>query len=494
MQTIQGKEYNYEDILLYNVRKDDIVVMINDEEQLRKYSKSGKIEDASIAMLPYSKEEEQTIISSMKQISSYSISASNDKNVEVLYEDGTIWKFDILNLEIINQNLHSQNELKREKAIGLWTNIPEEEKVNKKKDTKRKLVRGVAGVLAAAAIVGGIYHGGKLVKANKNDKETEDPRQTEEGITAVSKFKQEGTKLYSDITKATGTTAAFYKEVGKQVGVTLDEDLCLNIVELLNGVYPTSMLHMNPANAQAEMIETRQAINMIIAANLFPDTDKENIVDLSSYVKEEKVKVLLNNAQVIARNTIDESIGEPMNGEIFDDSKWSDYGVFSRSYLNAVDYSLNYQLDMMNDTAHLTLPASQRFVIESIFQNANNTIPQHSYVVRESVLQPTKARVYYRWFLDDVTKNTYIPRQGVNGTTEYVLSYVDAQGNCHEEVYTEDVMFAMAGLSTVEEQRYLGIEVNPNLHQIGIQNELDNRVNDAIEEMDAMIITNGKIK
>ena len=44
-------------------------------------------------------------------------------------------------------------------------------------------------------------------------------------------------------------------------------------------------------------------------------------------------------------------------------------------------------------------------------------------------------------------------------------------------------MFAMAGLSTVEEQRNLNIEANPNIRQLGIQTEIDNRVNDSLYEL-----------
>ena len=47
-------------------------------------------------------------------------------------------------------------------------------------------------------------------------------------------------------------------------------------------------------------------------------------------------------------------------------------------------------------------------------------------------------------------------------------------------------MHAMAGMSTVEEQRNLGIEVNPNIHQLGIQTEIDNRVEDARNELFAL--------
>ena len=55
-------------------------------------------------------------------------------------------------------------------------------------------------------------------------------------------------------------------------------------------------------------------------------------------------------------------------------------------------------------------------------------------------------------------------------------------------------MFAMAGMSVVEEKRDLQIEVNPNIRQLGIQTEIDNRVEDARTELFELAKTNVNTK
>ena len=88
--------------------------------------------------------------------------------------------------------------------------------------------------------------------------------------------------------------------------------------------------------------------------------------------------------------------------------------------------------------------------------------------------------LYYRYFMDDYEKILYLPEPGQNGTNVYYAHWEDENSKCHKEgPYTEDVMHAMAGLSTVEENRNLNIEANPNIRQLGIQTEIDNRVDDA---------------
>jgi len=494
METNQEREFNYEDILLYNVKDNSIIVILDDEEQLKKFNVTGNASDAPIRILPYSKEEEAKIISSMKQISEYTGSSVGENVIEVRYTDGTVQIFDESNLSVITQNLVAQRENSKSKAIGAWYDISPEKKEKNKKEIKGKLVKGLVSLIAAAAIIGGLYHGGKFIKNKNDDKDndTEDPRKTEEGINATSKFKKEGAELYQKINDNMKNSELLSLNHQEALGVRIDEDLCLNMVEMINGVYPTSMLYMNEANAKAEMAETRQAINLIIASDLFPLSSADNMIDLSNYITDEKARVFAHNSLVLARECINESIGEPMNGELLDETEWTEVNKFSRQYTNAVEELFHYELDTINDAAYLSLPAGQQFLIASTFQNGNNTVPQHGSVIRiDSLSRLDEVRVYYRWFLDDVTKDEYFPRADVNGNTVYVRTYYDENGNCCEEVFTEDVMFAMAGLSTVEEQRNLGIQANPNIHQFGIQNEVDNRVLDASQELDEQIITRG---
>ena len=66
MITKQGKNVNYSDILLYSVNMKDIIVIVNDEEQMKKFMRTGKGTDAPIAVLPYSDEELTMMLSAAK--------------------------------------------------------------------------------------------------------------------------------------------------------------------------------------------------------------------------------------------------------------------------------------------------------------------------------------------------------------------------------------------------------------------------------------------
>ncbi len=265
------------------------------------------------------------------------------------------------------------------------------------------------------------------------------------------------------------------------VNINWNKDLALEVVELINGVYPTRMQEMSAENAHAEMTEVLQALSLLITGNLNPETKTEDMIDLSSYVVSQKDRVLIHNAMVVARNAMNESVGEPMNGQILDESEWAKVNKFSSEYKGAVDQLLHYEFGTVNDSDFLEMNAGARWTIATIFQQVNNTIPQWSYITRKtSETTPREYDLYYRYFADDVEKKVYLPRPGKNGTTEYVWT----DENCIErEVYTEDQMFALAGMSTVEEQRYLGIEANPSVHQLGIQTEVDNRVDDAVADL-----------
>ncbi len=265
------------------------------------------------------------------------------------------------------------------------------------------------------------------------------------------------------------------------VNINWNEDLALEVIEVMNGVYPSRMQEMSAEDAHAEMTEVLQAFSLLITGNLNPETKYEDMIDLSSYVESQKDRVLIHNAMAVARNAMDESVGQPMNGQILDETEWSSVNKFSEEYKGAVDQLLHYEFGTVNDSDFLEMNAGARWTIVTIFQQANNTIPQWSYITRyTSEATPREYDLYYRYFADDVEKKVYLPRPGVNGTVEYVWT----DENCIEqEVYTLDEMFALAGMSPVEEQRNLGIEPNPNIHQLGIQTEVDNRVDDAVAEL-----------
>ena len=64
--TKQGKSFDYSEILLFNRVDDKIVVILNDKEQIDKFSLSGNSKDAPIAVIPYSEEELKEILSELE--------------------------------------------------------------------------------------------------------------------------------------------------------------------------------------------------------------------------------------------------------------------------------------------------------------------------------------------------------------------------------------------------------------------------------------------
>ena len=500
MITKQGKEVNYSDILLYSVAMNNIVVIVSDEEQMRKFAKTGKAGDAPIAVIPYTDEELTKIIDSMKQIEKYDV--NEDNTLTVKYVDGEEIVFDAENENIIKANLAEQRKSKERKAVGAWANIPEKEKEERRKVTQKKFKRGLSAILAATVLAGGIYATSKFgnKKFSEAKKETTssydefvnptDPRKDEEIVIPRSDFTKEAEELYN----LTATVNPFILKYQQVANVTWDKELALEVIEYINTIYPTSMQFMNEADAKAEAIELQQAISLLIAGNLNPETKEEEMIDLSQFMINEKEKVLVHNAMTIARACIQESIGEPMNGKIIETNE--EMNKFSREYTNSVDQLLHYEFDTINDTDFLVASSGARFVISSIFQTVNNTIPQWSHVTRKSSEQdPRGYELYYRYFNDDYNKVLYLPEPGQNGTNVYYAYWADETSDCHKAgPYTEDVMHAMAGLSTVEEQRNLGIEANPNIRQLGIQTEVDNRVEDARVELFELAKTNVNTK
>lgn len=121
--TKQGKTFDYSEILLFNRVDDKIVVMLNDKEQIAKFSLTGNSNDAPIAVIPYSEQELKEIISTMKQIGGYTELVSNRIVVEYLDNIPTYntrVAFDSSNKEIIENNLIEQRKAKERNAVGNW--------------------------------------------------------------------------------------------------------------------------------------------------------------------------------------------------------------------------------------------------------------------------------------------------------------------------------------------------------------------------------------
>ena len=125
--TIQGKQFEYKDILLYTLTEDSIILFLNDEEQTKKFSSTGNIADAPISKIPYSYDKLSEIITSMKQISNFEID-ENYNCVDVHYKDGTNISFHKSNINVVKENVNSQENVKNErKSIGAWYDVPESE-------------------------------------------------------------------------------------------------------------------------------------------------------------------------------------------------------------------------------------------------------------------------------------------------------------------------------------------------------------------------------
>lgn len=124
--TKQGKTFDYSEILLFNRVDDKIVVMLNDKEQIAKFSLTGNSKDAPIAVISYSEQELKKIISTMKQIDGYTELDSN--RIVVEYSDNiptynTRVVFDSSNKEIIENNLIEQRKAKERNVVGNWYDI-----------------------------------------------------------------------------------------------------------------------------------------------------------------------------------------------------------------------------------------------------------------------------------------------------------------------------------------------------------------------------------
>ena len=234
-----------------------------------------------------------------------------------------------------------------------------------------------------------------------------DPRKTEQNVSAVSDFTKEAETLYNQ-TLEKNDFVLKYQQVAD---IKWNKELSLEVVELVNGLYPLSMQYMNEENAKQEMTEVTQAISLLIAGNLNPETSEENMINLSEFIVNEKEKTFVNNALIISRACINESIGEPTNGKIIDEEQWSGYSNFSKEYKNSVDQLLNYEFETINNPEFLTMSAGARYLITLTFQQVNNVIPQWSYITREKSETDTREYdLYYRYFFDDVEKIPYLPR------------------------------------------------------------------------------------
>lgn len=577
MKTIQGRNFDYSDIVLYTEKGEKIVLFVGFEDQIEKYNKTKKISDAPVAIENYTAGLKETILSEMKRIKRWTTNQSKER-VTVTYADNSRIKFSMNDLDKVKKVSEEQRKYDMSHVSGDWSNleyISKKDEGNpdvanaskqevKKNNAKKTFFAGVATTLAAITVACGIA---TCSRKQKNDassnidvnprysssrvtpyynprisatatpepirstatpvpiRDTATPVPVEATATPYAEFDAKyeiksdaaypydfnalAEKLFNE-TKEKNTFILNYQDV---TGITWNQELAQEVVQIINGVYPSNMLLMNEKDAAAEMSEALQAIELLVAGNINPETKDNDVVELSNYVVTTKERVLVHNTEALVRNVVNESKDEPMNGKLLlteeeianlglnpcnpEDVEFinKEYMKFSRQFLGSVDEMLHYENRTVNSSDFLIINSGCRFLVNSYFMSINGIIPQWSYVLDEKEREDgLEVRYYYRYFMDDVEKKTYLPREGKNGTTEYYYSYTDKKDVCHEETYTEDEMFAMAGIDLTDEGKNYKIEVNPNLHLKGIGLYVTDAFNKANEELIDSTLEKGKTK
>ena len=453
MKTIQGKEYDFSDVILYNHSDSEMIMMVNDQENLEKFKHTGNPDDAPVIIIPYNEETEKQTISNMKKILEYKVLESV---IEVTYKDNTKVVFDLSNEEVVKNNLEAQNKLAKETIATSINNISEEEKNIKKQNTIEKLKKQIVTILANLTIVGDEI----LSKSKKVKKKTLD-----EGLFINRQYSDNSRKLYQDIIDKNSLVLR-YQQV---INVNWDENIALSLIELLNNSNITSIQNMNFENSVNEIKKILQLLIIVIYNNLSPETAIENMINLTEYIDNEKDKVLVHNSMVIARNAVNELFGEQTIIPILDESNYSTINKFSNEYKGAVNQLLNYEFKTMNDREFLILNKSSRWIIISIFELVNSLISDESSIDIE--VAGSIKKMYYRYFVNNIENKIYVPIIGTNGIEYYEYKT--------KQMYSREDMFAVAGLSLLDNN----IEPNPNIHEVGIHSSIEEKFNSISEEI-----------
>lgn len=256
--------------------------------------------------------------------------------------------------------------------------------------------------------------------------------------------------------------------------VKWDETLATEVVEYINGLYPASLKAMDIASAKAEMEKIEQAILLIDAASTSAENDYKNVINISNYVSNNKERVLMNNAFVIARRVNDEAVGNPVNGKIIESDE--EFNKLNREYTNACDKLLNYIIDTNNDPVYNEASASTRWTICSILRDGLAIVPRYDSVIRTSKEETRKAEYRVVYYIDNV-----------NDTVWYAdKNELDVIG---QEVYYEYKDCNKTGKKFSDTQMEEYYENNANIVKLGIEKELDDeRVRAEKDFMDIMVL------
>ena len=536
MKTIQGKEFDYSDIVLYKLsgNQQKLIVFVDDKEQLEKLKESNDIKDTPVAFLINTSDEEKNIITKMKQIKSVDVV---NGALQVKYEDGSEILFDLDNENVISDVQKAQldakkvtnealipsepvvsqeqsipvvqpvvepevksEEPKKEENTNLdngWANLTEEEKEATKKKISASQKRKMAAILAGVAAAGAISAIKPFSNRDSSDPvltPTPSPISTPLPTPIVVAGENDYTAKAEQLIAETEAKDSFVITYQQAVGVKWDTELAKSVIEYANGLYPYAMSKMNAADAQNYLMQIEQAINLIIAGSLNSETTEKNMINLADYISSKEEKALVNDSLMMARATVNASIGEPMNGKIIGENEWTGHANFSQNYLTSVDNLLNYEYDVIYNSKYSKIYPAAQFIVASNFQNINYIIPTWKYVENSAVKDGEVGnRIYYRYFSNDNNGDLYMPREASNGRSEYVLIKDEKETG---DVYDEDTMFAMAGQSLNPDYELHNVKQIPGVKQYGIEQIMNDAVDEAMEETrnDIVEVSTRKVK
>lgn len=439
MKTIQGIEFNYDDIVLFHLSDSKVNILVNNEEQMAKYKETGNIKDLPVSIADNSASFEKKLLTKMKQIKAYKVV---DNQVIVVYEDGTKMDFDITNL----------NDIKY---------VADAQKTQREINEKKKRRATMAGILAGT-FIGTYFITNGILKLVDNKKSNDTPINSE--FVVGGEYKKQALEMFERLEKT-----PFAKEV------KWTPELAEGIIEYANGEYPLEMQTMDEEEALKKQEEIEYAIQTLISYNLSVTTDK--IVNIADYVNSDKGRALINDALVMGRALS----ASDTSKKLISNSEWTTHAKLSSDKDEATENLMHYEYDTMYNSIYSELPASMRFIIASTYEMSNEYVPVWTHVTRErSEKDVREHELYFRYFINENNNyETFLPREIENNKVEYVLTYKD----CSEKVYDEITMYVMAGRLINENHKYGDVEQVPGMKQFGVEIEVNNRVDEAMEQM-----------
>lgn len=439
MKTIQGIEFNYDDIVLFHLSDSKVNILVNNEEQMAKYKETGNIKDLPVSIADNSASFEKKLLTKMKQIKAYKVV---DNQVLVVYKDGTKMDFDITNLNDIKYVADAQKT---------------QREINEK--NKRRAI--MAGILAGT-FIGTYFITDGISKLVDNKKSNDTPINSE--FVVGGEYKKQALEMFERLEKT-----PFAKEV------KWTPELAEGIIEYANGEYPLEMQTMDEEEALKKQEEIEYAIQTLISYNLSVTTDK--IVNIADYVNSDKGRALINDALVMGRALS----ASDTSKKLISNSEWTTHAKLSCDKDEATENLMHYEYDTMYNSIYSELPASMRFIIASTYEMSNEYVPVWTHVTRErSEKDVREHELYFRYFINENNNyETFLPREIENNKVEYVLTYKD----CSEKVYDEITMYVMAGRLINENHKYGDVEQVPGMKQFGVEIEVNNRVDEAMEQM-----------